>query len=85
MVKTGRFDKIKEKQFSVFMNKWIRCPFLIIAAFLIYIGWLYSKFDMSWYVALVIGSTISYNCIHYNAESIINFEKHKNSQKINEE
>ena len=75
LMKNKYIEKIKEKQWNVFLNKWIRNPFILFSSFMQYIGYRYGFFDNK--IILLTMVLTAYNCIHYNAQSVENYTFHK--------
>lgn len=75
LMKNNYIEKIKEKKWNVFLNKWIRNPFVLFSSFIQYMSYKYGFIENKLIVLTMI--ITAYNCIHYNAQSIENYTFHK--------
>jgi len=73
LVKHGILDLYNQKRYCAAINIWIRGPFLVVAAFIMYQATIYGKNSMPWPVTALVGGLAAFNAQYYTKQSVANF------------
>lgn len=73
LVKHGVMDLYNQKRYCAAINIWIRGPFLVIAAFVMYQALIYGHNSMPWPALLLVGGLAAFNAQYYTKQSVANF------------
>lgn len=73
LVKHGVMDLYTQKRYCAAINIWIRGPFLVVAAFIMFQASMYGNSPMPWPVCALVGGLAAFNAQYYTKQSVANF------------
>lgn len=77
LMKNNKLNRLTEKKWTTFLNKWIRCPFILYCSFMQYMTIIYGLNSIPLLFNVLIMILNAFNCIHYNAEAIESYTRYK--------
>lgn len=73
LVKEGIINRVTEKRINSKLNIWIRGPFILIAAYVIYIQWRYSPTERPLFIIIAIIAALYWNAQYFTERVVYNW------------
>lgn len=73
LLKYGYIDRLTEKRINSRLNIWIRSPFIVIGAYMIYLQWTYNVINYSIYPTVLVMMALFWNAQYFTERVVYNW------------